>query len=441
MNKRVVRWILATILYAGLLIFFVCFFREYSFQTITQTFTIGEKEVNNPDRGFYLQVKAEDKDKIEKKINITRLFLVTLDLYDYRDKAISQEKLQALEEILLEIKKHNAKCIFRAAYGFDEEEVNDADSLERIQEHIGQIAPVINKFSEQVSCVQAGFFGPWGEWHSSIYLKDKTIDECNRCWLLQELVNRLNPEILIAVRRPRFIRDAIDAGLPPERFAFHNDGLMASESDMGTYDEENWSRNDEMLWTQDVLLSGYNGGEMPCVSEFTKVDNIVKEFPKLKITYLNLMYNEDVYEDWNKQEIQGENALDYISDHLGYRFFVSEIKYPEELKEGMFHRYITVILNNAGFAPIHSNYVLEWVVHTVDGKQYFQAADGTLANIGHNQSLTIKLPVRSFSELDVEKIGLRICRSDDKQKENCVELVNDSFEFLNGVNYFYFHTK
>lgn len=138
------------------------------------------------------------------------LFLVDFDIYDFRRADISEEKLEELRIMLETVKEHHAKVIFRAAYGFEIRDRNDADSLIRIGHHIEQIAPLLNEYKAQIFCVQAGWFGPWGEWHSSAYTDDELDDDGakNRVWLVKELLGVLDEEIPLCLRRPDFIKEA-----------------------------------------------------------------------------------------------------------------------------------------------------------------------------------------------------------------------------------------
>lgn len=430
---------LAVLIVAGFLFTAIIIMNKYYIRYESKQYSIGDKYVNNPDRGFYVQISSSKKDKIEKYAENVRMVLLEFDLYEYRNETIPDSKLCELEDFLKEAKEQNVKCIFRAAYGFDREESNDADSLERIGEHISQISPILNCYKEQIVCVQAGFFGPWGEWHSSRYLEKDEEAAKNRCWLLQELLGQLDKDIIIDVRRPRFIREAIDAGLPLERIGFHNDGLLGSKSDYGTYDDESFTREEEMEWLREHLVTGINGGEMPCVNEYSQIERAVDEFPKLKLSYLNLKYNEEVYELWKKQTVNGENAFDYIAKHLGYRFYVSKIKYPERLKDGIlgWKRNIEITLVNDGFAPIGSNYALEWVVEDYSGHKYYFDSDAELSKLENNRSIVIKLPISYIKDIPFKRIGIRISDIHDPEKEevNCVELVNDDFSYEKGVNY------
>lgn len=434
MNKKLfmVAVVLALFIIFGLLIPY------FSVKDVVQFYEAGEKTVNRPGCGFYVQIKSDRKDKIERYEDETKLFLLTLDLYEYREQEIPSHKLEELEEFLKEAKSRNVKCIFRAAYGFDQEESNDADSLERIEAHIGQIAPIINDYKEQIVCVQAGLFGPWGEWHSSKYLEGEQARK-NRYWLTNVWLENLDSEMVVALRRPSFIKEVVEDGAPIERIGLHNDGLLGSETDLGTYEDE-ICRTEELQWLQDNLVTGYNGGEMPYVNEYSQAEQVLREFPQMKVSYLNMKYNEAVYEDWKKQSIGTENAYEYIAKRLGYRLYVSTVKCPEKIDNLilLWNRKITITLVNEGFAPLCGKYSLEWVIEDREGNLHTLDAEASINAIGYQESMDIALPVWKLHTMNVQRIGIRIYDENEEKKDNdhCIELVNDTFEYQNGVNYF-----
>lgn len=408
----------------------------------TKYYQAGNKIPDNPERGFYVQADVEERDKIEKYKEQVSLFLLAFDLYEYRQQEIPQEKLEELKLFLEEARQQKVKCIFRAAYGFEKQKSNDADSLERIKEHIEQIAPILNQYKNQICCVQAGFFGPWGEWHSSIYLEQEETGKKNRNWLLQQLLGQLAEEIVVDVRRPRFIREAWEAGLAKERIGFHNDGLLGSESDLGTYDDMEYTRAEELAWMAENLKTGCNGGEMPYANEYSKAESAVEEFSKIKLSYLNLKYNEEVYKQWNNETVKGENAFTYIEKHLGYRFFISKVKCPVRFGKGILknRQNIQVVLENEGFAPIGKKYELEWIVKEQSGSVSCFKDGQPLEVIEAGEAASIQLSLKELEGLQIERIGIRISPKDEEEKslESCVELANDEIVYQDGVNYFIF---
>lgn len=434
MNKKTfarIAFLIAVVL-AGLYLY-SCFVDD-----VVQFYEAGNQTIQNPGCGFYVQIKSDRKDKIERYEEDTKLFLLTLDLYECRSSEIPRYMLRELEEFLEEARTRNVTCIFRAAYGFEKETSNDADSLERIEAHVCQIAPILNAYKDRIICVQAGMLGPWGEWHSSRYLKGEQAQQ-NRCWLTKLWLDHLDPEMVVALRRPSFIKEAVEAGLPIERIGYHNDGLLGSSTDLGTYEDET-DRREALQWLQENLVTGHNGGEMPYVNDYSQAEQVLKEFPQMKISYLNMKYNEAVYEDWKTQKIGTENAYDYIAKRLGSRLYISGVKRPEKMthKLLLWNRKIVVTLENEGFAPLSEKYNLEWVIEDHQGNLHTFETDVSVSELDHQESLDIELSVWNLLTIDVKKIGIRIYDNSNpiKDNEHCVEFANDLFEYRDGVNYF-----
>ena len=389
------------------------------------------KNPRNPSRGFYIQIPSHSPERLADCREEMSLCLLAYDLYDCRSRPIGEEKLLELEAFLEEAERQNMKCIFRAAYGVEKQECHDADSWELLTGHVKQIAPILNRHADEIYCVQAGFLGPWGEWHSSRYLSEENGPE-NRRQLTALLLETLDPELTIDLRRPRFIREL---GASNARLGFHNDGLLASSSDLGTYDDPDYSRQHELQWLSDHVTVPQNGGEMPKVTEFTQAENALKEFSSMHLSYLNSLYNREVLDSWAQQTVQGQSALTYLSQRLGYRYYVSSLEVPEKLRSGIFSlgQGITLTLENEGFAPIDSRYSLEVILEDADGNI---SVCKSLPRLDPKQP-ELFIPASALNQADAKRVGLRISERKDSEKlpRNCAALVNEGISFQNGINY------
>ncbi len=392
----------------------------------------------NPSRGLYVQLDSSEPEDIDKYCEEVSLFLLAYDLYEYRDCEISQEKLDELEQFLAYAQQKQVKCIFRPAYGFSEEESNDATSLALLQRHMEQFAPVINRYKAQIFCVQAGLFGPWGEWHNSRYLEGEDATE-NRCWLLEELTGLLDEEIVISVRRPRFIRDAVESGVDVTRLAYFDDGLLGSESDLGTYDDTR-TRKEELQWVNETLSTGIMGGEMPYYNEYSTAAHADMEFDELNISYLNMKYNKEIYEQWKADSIAGQNAYAYIAARLGYRYRLTRIRCPKRAGDGIFlpNQQVSVWIANDGYANIAANYKAHLVIETQDGDMILiEQNQVDLHEYGTGMEYELSFPAELLKKYDVRRIGLCIYDSGCGQigEKTCVQLVNEQLPYEEGINY------
>lgn len=435
-KKRTFILIFTIFLLLAVVIFTVCYFymkkQEYF---IEESFEEGEQELDNPARGFYQQIKTEDIWQLsEVKKDQIRLVLAAFDIIAYRECRIPEEKLKELDDFLTELQKLGLQAIFRAAYGFSPAECNDADSMDRIQEHILQIASILNKHKEVIYCVQAGFLGTWGEWHNSIFLEGKTEEEQieNRNNILKMLLEKLDASIIINVRRPRFIRDARRAGLDTSRVGYHDDGLLASDDDLGTYDEKNYDRQAELIWLEKRFVE-INGGEMPMLSKYTEPDTAIQEFLRIHLSYLNIGYNTEVLSSWKTGLTKEENnAYEYIKNHLGYRLYMSKISYRETWRTGV----LTIWIKNKGFSFLPKRYQAELLLKSKDNlteiTETVELDAEKIQKLGCDMEtmFTVKIP-KEFLRNSFQ-IGLKLYDSLDDQ--NFVELANEKNHYENGMN-------
>lgn len=65
------------------------------------------RPLENPDRGFYIQVRTEQPDSIQEAEEEVRLILLACDLEGYEDAPIPEEKLEELETALREAEREH----------------------------------------------------------------------------------------------------------------------------------------------------------------------------------------------------------------------------------------------------------------------------------------------------------------------------------------------
>ncbi|WBW98617.1 DUF4832 domain-containing protein [Oceanirhabdus sp. W0125-5] len=403
----------------------------------TLAFKDSNKELLNPGRGFYVQIYSHEEERFEElKNENAKIALCAYNIKKYLNIKITEEKLNELEKFLNEARKNDMQIVFRAAYGFNPK-YTDPDSIENIITHIKQIAPVLNANKDVILSVQAGFIGPWGEWHSSKFFTGDEEEVKLRNEILSVLLDNLNHDIVVNVRRPRFIRDAADAGIDIARIGLHNDALLSTNNDMGTYDDLDYTREDELEWAKVNILHGVNGGEMPLVSEYSSINNAVKEMESLHITYLNSRYNKEVLEQWKTVEYKGQNGFEYIKNHLGYRLWLGEVELSSYIKP---HRDFSLraVIHNSGFAPIDNGNELFLVIKKGEEIIYESILEGKLSTIsnGEGKEFLIKTHIDDLFEADNNEdilLGIYIANSDNN---GYIELANTDLIYKDNVYYF-----
>lgn len=405
-------------------------------------FKEGKQVLTNPDRGFYIQVNSVNYEIIPELAKEVRVILLAFHIDEYIQGDISEEKLDELRCALDTAKNEHVAVVFRAAYGFHDE-VLEPDEIERMGRHIEQISRVLNDYEGDILVVQAGMLGEYGEWHSSIYLEGNEKEQKrSRLYILEQWEEYLNPGIKVAVRRPRFIREAMEANILKGRLSLHNDALLSTDSDMGTYDDPGMERTDELKWMEDNLAEQVNGGEMPTPEEWSLPENADKEFSQMHVSYLNLKYNEEVIERWSKMSINGMNAKSYLENHLGYRLFLSELGMREVYLEpelSMAGMQMSIKLCNSGYGAISPKYKVFLSMDSGKEQIFQEIQMPELYHISNGQTvkkqINLKLPKEFFQGSEKIEIGLKIARDEGNDNEkDCVQLANGEFAYHDGVN-------
>ncbi len=215
--------------------------REIRYRESFQTFP-------NPERGFYAPRMSNRIGRLDglRERGIT-LLLVEVDLKAFKERDLTQEKLDEVRQAFAAVRQHGLKAIVRFAYGFTGRDYrSDPKDMDRILGHIRQLGKVFQENRDVLYGVQAGFLGPWGEWHGSNWGDPPSLQA--RRSVLFGLLDAVPEPITVHVRRPMFIRD-IFAGEPGgelteatayggsrlSRVGWHDDALLSLPTDMGTY--------------------------------------------------------------------------------------------------------------------------------------------------------------------------------------------------------------
>jgi Domain of unknown function (DUF4832)/Domain of unknown function (DUF4874) len=330
--------------------------REIRYRESSQSFP-------NPERGFYAPRMSHRMGRLDelRERGIT-LLLVEVDLKEFKERDLSPEKLDEVRQAFAAARQHGLKVIVRFAYGFTGRDYRtDPKDMGRILGHIGQLGKVLRENRDVLYGVQAGFLGPWGEWHGSNWGDPPSLEA--RRSVLFGLLDAVPGPATVHVRRPMFIRDIFAAdpelteataysGSRLSRVGWHDDALLSLPDDLGTYAQRGWDRERELRWCADHARFAPFGGETVPSSARTTIAQVVRELELLHATYLNSGYHRGTLDGWRKAEFRGATGFDHIERRLGYRFVADRLRLTKELKPGGLLR-VELDLHNAGFAAPH----------------------------------------------------------------------------------------
>ncbi len=338
-------------------------------------------ELLNPDRGFY---DAEYKLDIERDDNMFdgalskgyTLVYASLNLDEYNETAqLPTTLLETVEKNLKDADSSGVKLIFRIKYRSSIESGDPRRDI--ILGHLDQLKPLLQTYKKCISVVQAGVIGAWGEWHS--FTGDYADDDLEYQMHRREIIERLTdifPDKYIQIRTPMHKEQLFGAGGEYEdattegeitsaiaysndiraKIGHHNDCVLASKTDMGTYPSNNIE-----FWKNYVMNDSYYapvGGETCGIGDgedelLSGCENAMTEFRKLQYSYLNDAYHPDVLAKW-----KDEGCYDSIKANLGYRLVAKKLKLVKSDND----LNVELSLENKGYAAPYIDYDVNFIL-------------------------------------------------------------------------------
>lgn len=337
----------------------------------------------NPARGWYAIYPFE----IEKKINPEELkwslrqkqsvVLVLLDIHAYKDRPLDFFALENFKNILKFFKKYKKDVVLRPVYDRKGEGLErEPNQLQLICKHLKQIRKVLEEEEHTVFVFQGLLIGSWGEMHTSKYLTRQCLQALYKC-----IRPMLSSELCLAVRTPAIWRKLVKEQeyrsgkfLPITLF---NDAIFGSSNDLGTFGrmtgraagwEEAWVRTEELVFEDKICAMLPFGGEVLSGKAAIPIHHQIKEMKKMHLSYLNSTYDLKRLDKWKKEiweDFDGMSVYDYIGEHLGYRFVVTNVQLQKE--KDFFGKWNgTLEIENKGFGACCQSVE---IVLTIKGKE------------------------------------------------------------------------
>ncbi len=327
----------------------------------------------------------------------------------FTDKDISKNKLDAIQSSLSALRKRGYKALLRFAYMRHEKAPNASPEL--IERHLDQLSPLIAENSDVIYVLQAGFIGPWGEWHTHTSSDEAVKANCAN--LVQKILEVLPTNLSTQVRVPFYKRWALTKGkagvlptltsktahtdMPAARIGVHNDGFLAGPTDGGTWPEEphfGSPGNPEYdILTQESAYVPVDG-ELFWVDYSGEVDGfeailalrrhhyssfsiahshsaregkpysidkwMVTSLTKGEVEEAKLPLSDGYFTDIYGNEVS-RTQFEYIRDHFGYRIELVRASFPEKITKGQSFS-LELSLINRGFSALDNPRTVEFIL-------------------------------------------------------------------------------
>ena len=170
--------------------------------------------------------------------------------------------------------------------------------------------------------MQAGFIGAWGEWHTSTNGLDNAADKQE---ILEALLDVTPASRTVHVRYPpdkeAMYGSPLTAttafnGSYAARTGHHNDCFLSSDTDVGTYPDDEVEQWKSYLEADTLYVP--IGGETCDVHSRGQCATATAEMARLHYSYLNRDYHTDVIDGWIN-----EGCYEDIRRSMGYRLQMS----------------------------------------------------------------------------------------------------------------------
>jgi len=346
---------------------------------------------------FYADPMKNKKEniKIEDTVLISnhQICLIEINLIDYNDRPLSADALKNIENIFQYFIIHKKQLIVRFLYDWEGKGIlNEPKEIGIILRHMEQLSVILKDLERCIYIIQGLFIGSWGEMHNSRYLSERHI-----LTLAKKLYDCSGKSTQIAVRCPNFWRIIARTNQPLDeksaftemfgaRFSLFNDGMLASETDFGTYgnicakDAQNfgdkWIRKDELDFQNKLCRFVSNGGEVINNCSYNDAAPAIEDLRKMRVSYLHCAYDMEVLGKWKNTAScspnplwKNKSAYEYISAHLGYRFLIKEVKVAAS---GCRMIKVTIKLCNTGFAPCYNEFDVKIALIGIGSCEFYE---------------------------------------------------------------------
>lgn len=420
-----------------------------------EEYVSSNQPLNNPYRGWYHIYGYALSDS--EPLNLTQiqetiakdsnqLVLLEINLRNYAASDISSGGLSQLESILLAWEDAGRQLILRFLYDWNgKAKETEPQDISIIKRHMAQTGEIVNRFANCVFLMQGIYVGNCGEMNNSNYMSLENMRE-----LAAHLDSVIDPAIYLSVRTPEHYRivsnsseplSAADAfsGKISARTGLFNDGMLGSESDLGTYGEQPFAiaedftgkgtRAEEIAFQNTLCNYVPNGGEVVLDNEYNDFSNAVTDLRDMHVSYLDCGYDLAVLDKWRNSFYNGQDCFDgadgysYIGEHLGYRYAIRSSSCSFDTFRDA-KATLSVTMENSGFSVTYRPFLSMLTILGEDGRVCDTIpvrTDARFWKSGEDTTWSVPLDIRSYQN-GTYRIYYRLY--DPKTRKN-IRLAND----------------
>jgi len=355
--------------------------------------------VENPGRGWYRIYTYTLGEGVKCELPPVlyegeTLALVLIDIGAYRERPLDEESLALIDRILECFAAGERDIILRIVYDTQGKGMEHEPSLfSQVQQHIGQLAPLLVRHSDHILVFQGLLVGSWGEMHTSKFVSEKYLRQLSQCFL-----SGTGGKVRFAVRKPVQCRIVQPENAVGERLTgCFDDAIFASETHMGTFGTQDrqtagwnrpWRPAEEIAFLEKLSETVPFGGEVLSGETGMTPSDILKRLQALHVSYLNCVHEDARLQEWkNTEYASGVSLYDQIGAHLGYRFVAEAVSCEKRGRE----TFLKLGIANRGFACCAEKVC--FLLHVQSKEDRVIPVDCELGKLAAGRSLTLRIPL------------------------------------------------
>lgn len=305
-------------------------FYEAGFEPLSQV-------PDNPGRGWYrIYTYRIGNGESEEPVRYPgeSLALVLFDVGAYRDRDLDEAAMGEIKTIMASFLRLQFDLIIRFCYDTEGKGmVREPSLFSQVKRHFTQIARMLVPYADAIYVYQGLLVGNWGEMHESKFLSAQCLQE-----LISLFKRETEGKISLAIRKPvqyrMAFREAGQTGDSSGRIGFFNDGILGSETHLGTFAvasagkgawQEMWCPEAEISFLKPFLDRVPYGGEAVASSEEADPEKVIRTLTELRVSYLNSVHDEKLLSKWKQIPYGEENLYEYVGKRLGYCFLIRNV--------------------------------------------------------------------------------------------------------------------
>lgn len=311
---------------------------ENGYVKLNADFRESNSFAQNPDRGFFDQIRIDNSLKIPSIIAPHKNIRIYFVLDQFLERPFSVQELNELEQSLLEVAAARRRVTVRFFYDYPPQDVVDSGLKSRrartatpsmMSVHIQQLGSVLKRRTEAVFAVETGLIGFWGEQHGDTPDKQSPSGIASIVDQWRLALDGTNIQVL--VRYPQALRRHVRLNpkllVEQPRLGYWNDCLGAS-------DDANMSSNEVKVVVGEICT-------LPPRFDYSCA-TMLGYFKAIQLDILHANYYRPTIDGWEKG-----GCLDEIRRRLGYRYIVREARLATD------GSWLEIRIDNIGWGKSH----------------------------------------------------------------------------------------